>query len=180
MSYADFEEALHEMKITSSKKETAAVLSLFDKEKKGFVDFATFSKTFSPNMADLVKVEQKEVHLPNLCPNRAKLHEYGVKGAGISETVTRVRESFRPEADAKLVAPTRFSSKPAPANSFSNHRLNPSTPGFHTEKDRFVHAQGDLNSKLDFQREDKMRKTALMESKASSKRQFNDVFAQRI
>lgn len=37
-----------------------------------------------------------------------------------------------------------------------------------------------MNAKLDFQREDKMRRTALMESKASSKRAHNDIFAQRI
>lgn len=99
-------------------------MSLIDKDKKGFVDFTTFSKNFTPNMSQMVRVDQKEVHLPNLCPNKAKLHEYGMKGSGISETVTRVRESFRPEADAKLVAPTRFSAKPDPVNSFANHRLS--------------------------------------------------------
>jgi hypothetical protein len=103
-----------------------------------------------------------------------------MKGTGISETVTRVRESFRPEADAKLVAPTRFSAKPDPINSFANHRLTPSTAGYHEEAQRFSHARGDLNAKLDFQRDDKMRKTSLAESKMTSKRFFNNHFEQRI
>ena len=92
----------------------------------------------------------------------------------------KVRESFRPEADARLVAPTRFSAKPVPADSFKNHRLEANTAGYHQESNRFAHARGDLNAKLDFQRDDKMRKTSVAQSKVESKRFFNDVFANRI
>ena len=77
VSYADFEEALHDMKIDADKKEVAALVSLIDPHKKGYVDYATFSKNFSENFSKGISVPLKEQHLPNLCPNREKLHEYG-------------------------------------------------------------------------------------------------------
>jgi len=180
VSYADFEDALADMRINADKKEVAAILSLIDTENKGFVDYKTFSKNFSENLSKKIDVPMKESHLPNLCPNREKVQEYGQKGSGIAEAVSKVRESFRPEADARLVAPTRFSSKPIPANTFGNHRSEVTSPGHHKEANRFAHARGDLNAKLDFQRDDKMRRTANAESKVKSKRHFNEVLAQRI
>ena len=77
VSYSDFEEALFEMRIEADRKDIAAVLSLIDTNQKGFVDYKTFSKNFSENFSKSIKVEQKEVHLPNLYPNKEKVHEYG-------------------------------------------------------------------------------------------------------
>ena len=50
-----------------------------DRDDKGYLDFKQFSATVKPNMSDGIRVEQKEVHLPNLVPNKSKLNEYGQK-----------------------------------------------------------------------------------------------------
>jgi len=53
--------------------------NVLDPENNGFIDFQTFSKRFGVNMSSQINVEDKEVHLPNLAPNKAKLNEYGKK-----------------------------------------------------------------------------------------------------
>ena len=57
----------------------------------------------------------------------------------------------------ELVAPTRFSSKPIPTNTFLNFQPNPKSPGFISENDR-VKAVKNLNSTVGFQKEEKERK----------------------
>ena len=51
MSYTDFEDQLNALQVTASKKEVAAILNYLDKDKKGYLDFRTFSTGVTPNMS---------------------------------------------------------------------------------------------------------------------------------
>jgi hypothetical protein len=46
---------------------------VLDKDGNGFIDFNTFKDKFGPNMSKLVAVQERELHLPNLVPNKEKL-----------------------------------------------------------------------------------------------------------
>jgi len=109
-------------------------------------------------------VHDKELHLPNLVPNKEKLNEFGTKASTLRQTVKEVTTSFKPEVDQKLVVATRFSAKPAHPNTFVNHHAGSTTPGFQSETDRFRVAQrGDrtLQMKCDFQQEEAGKKNAI-------------------
>lgn len=128
--------------------------NVLDPQKKGYIDFATFSKRFGVNMSSQISVADKELHLPNLVPNKEKLNEFGTKASTLRQTVKEVTTSFKPEVDQKLVVATRFSAKPAHPNTFVNHHAGAHTPGFQSETDRFrVANRGDrtLQMKCDFQ-----------------------------
>jgi len=80
VSYKDFEDHLLANKVNVSEGEVASIMkNVLDPENNGFIDFQTFSKRFGVNMSSQINVEDKEVHLPNLAPNKAKLNEYGKK-----------------------------------------------------------------------------------------------------
>ena len=73
---------------------------VLDTDGNGFIDFSTFKEKFGPNMSRLVDVPERELHLPNLCPNKEKLHEYGKRSQSLRTSVNDVRRSFQPEMDA--------------------------------------------------------------------------------
>ena len=80
VSYKDFEDHLLANKVNVTEGEVASIMkNVLDPENNGFIDFQTFSKRFGVNMSSQINVEDKEVHLPNLAPNKAKLNEYGKK-----------------------------------------------------------------------------------------------------
>lgn len=72
------------------------------------------------------------------------------------------------------MAPTRFSSKPPPPNTFLNFQPGPKTPGFISERDRFVPKRENMNASIGFQYEDKAKKFTLQQAKAESKRNHFD------
>ena len=94
VSYADFDDKLQQLEIQSSRKDLAAVLKLLDKDQKGYLDFQNFSKGVHPGMAEAININNRELHLPNLVPNRAKLNEYAAKGKGLFNAVNEVRRTF--------------------------------------------------------------------------------------
>jgi len=51
--------------------------TVLDTDGNGYIDFGTFKDKFGPNMSKLVYVPEREVHLPNLVPNKEKIDEYG-------------------------------------------------------------------------------------------------------
>ena len=65
-----------------------------------FIDFSTFKEKFGPNMSKLVEVPERELHLPNLAPNAAKLNEYGTRARSFKTSFDQVRKGFAPEVDA--------------------------------------------------------------------------------
>lgn len=69
----------------------------------------------------------------------------------------------------ELIAPTRFSAKPLPPNTFLNFQPGPKTPGFISERDRLIAKKGDMNASVGFQQEDKAKKFALQQAKADKK-----------
>ena len=73
--------------------------NVLDPQKKGYIDFSTFSKRFGVNMSNQISVQDKELHLPNLVPNKEKLNEFGNKASTLRETVKEVTTSFKPEVD---------------------------------------------------------------------------------
>ena len=74
--------------------------NVLDTDGNGYIDFSTFKEKFGPNMSRLVAVPERELHLPNLVPNKDKLNEYGVRSQTIRNSVNQVRKSFQPEIDA--------------------------------------------------------------------------------
>ena len=66
---------------------------------------------------------------------------------------------------------TRFGAKPAHPNTFLNHKAGPNTPGYINETDRFqgMRSNRNLQTKCDFQQEDKMKRQAIQDSKVRAK-----------
>ena len=82
----------------------------------------------------------------------------------------------------ELVPATRFGAKPAPPNTFLQHQPGPNTPGFLDEANRFggMKSNKNLQTKCDFQMQDKLKKQAVAESKVWAKQQKTDQLAARI
>lgn len=80
VSYKDFEAHLLKNKIYASKPDISLLMKhVLDTDGNGYIDFSTFKDKFGPNMSKLVEVPERELHLPNLVPNKDKLNEYGKK-----------------------------------------------------------------------------------------------------
>ena len=73
--------------------------TVLDTDGNGYIDFGTFKEKFGPNMSKLVYVPEREVHLPNLVPNKEKIDEYGQRARGIRSSFDTVKQSFQPEID---------------------------------------------------------------------------------
>jgi len=95
--------------------------NVLDTDGNGYIDFSTFKEKFGPNMSKLVAVPEREIHLPNLVPNKDKINEYGNRSKGIRSSFDVVKKSFQPEIDSKLIPATRFGAKPPHPNTFMNH-----------------------------------------------------------
>ena len=125
-------------KINASKNDINLLMKhVLDTDGNGYIDFSTFKEKFGPNMSRLVDVPERELHLPNLCPNKEKLNDYGKRSLTLRSTISQVNTSFQPEIDAskynspmfshalcfalELVPATRFGAKPSHPNTFLNH-----------------------------------------------------------
>ena len=88
VSYKDFEAHLVKNKIQASKQDIGLLMkNVLDTDGNGYIDFSTFKEKFGPNMSKLVEVPERELHLPNLCPNKDKLDEYGRRCKKIGTSV---------------------------------------------------------------------------------------------
>jgi hypothetical protein len=95
VSYKDFQANLKKNKIEASEGDIALLMkNVLDTDGNGFIDFSTFKDKFGPNMSRLVAVPEKELHLPNLCPNIDKICEYGEKSKVIRTSLNEVTKSF--------------------------------------------------------------------------------------
>jgi len=139
VSYKDFEAHLAKKKIQASKADVSLLMKqVLDTDGNGFIDFKTFKDKFGPNMSKLVNVQERELHLPNLVPNKEKLLEYGKRSLTLRTSFDEVKKGFQPEIDAskyqtlqikdlcdffslELVPATRFGAKPSHPNTFLNH-----------------------------------------------------------
>lgn len=100
VSYKDFEKHLLKNKIFASQADISLLMKeVFDKEGSGFIDFARFKEKFGPNMSKQIDVAERELHMPNLVPNKEKLNEYGTRSQSLRATMSSVRKSFQPEID---------------------------------------------------------------------------------
>lgn len=87
-------------KINASKPEIAALMRHFlDENGNGYIAFSDFSKKFGPEMSLQLHVPTNELHLPNLCPNKEKLDEYGEKQKRVRQAISANRKAFQPEID---------------------------------------------------------------------------------
>ena len=101
VSYKDFEAHLVKNKINASQGDISLLMKhVLDTDGNGFIDFSTFKEKFGPNMSRLVEVPERELHLPNLAPNKDKLQEYGKRSQSLRNSVNEVRRAFQPEIDA--------------------------------------------------------------------------------
>ena len=136
-------------------------------------------------MSRSIEVEEKELNLPNLCPNKDKLMEYGERARSLRDNIKRVRDGFLPNADAsklllflltfplELIAATRFSSKPAHKNTFGNFQQDTiHMPGYISEKERLGGklAGHNLQEKVNFQQVEKEKNKKVADSKIASKK----------
>ena len=100
VSYKDFEAHLKKNKIQASQDDIGLLMkSVLDTDGNGYIDFGTFKDKFGPNMSKLVSVPEREVHLPNLVPNKEKIGEYGDRAKAIRTSFDIVKKSFQPEID---------------------------------------------------------------------------------
>ena len=110
VSYKDFEAHLVKNKINASKGDISLLMKhVLDTDGNGFIDFSTFKEKFGPNMSRLVEVPERELHMPNLAPNKDKLQEYGKRSQSLRTSVNDVRRSFQPEIDASKSCYSLFS-----------------------------------------------------------------------
>lgn len=101
VSYKDFEAHLLKNKIFASQGDISLLMkNVLDTDGNGYIDFSTFKEKFGPNMSRLIDVPERELHLPNLVPNKDKLNEYGQRSTTLRQSVYKVRETFQPEIDA--------------------------------------------------------------------------------
>ena len=101
VSYKDFEANLAKNKINASQGDIQLLMKhVLDTDGNGFIDFSTFKEKFGSNMSKLIAVPERELHLPNLVPNKAKLNEYGKRSQSLRQSVDNVRKAFQPEIDA--------------------------------------------------------------------------------
>ena len=100
VSYKDFEAHLTKNKIFASKEDVSLLMkNVLDTDGNGYIDFGTFKDKFGPNMSKLVEVPEREVHLPNLVPNKDKISEYGDRSKAIRTSFDFVKKGFQPEID---------------------------------------------------------------------------------
>lgn len=78
--------------------------NVLDTDGNGFIDFNTFKDKFGPNMSKLISVPEREVHLPNLVPNKEKAMEYSDRSKVIGKSFEVVKKSFQPEMDASKLS----------------------------------------------------------------------------
>lgn len=122
MSYKDFEAHLKKNKIQASQEDIGLLMkNVLDTDGNGYIDFNVFKDRFGPQMSKQIAVPEREVHLPNLVPNKEKICEYGKRGLAIRSSFDVVKKSFQPEIDSKLVPATRFGAKPPHPNTFVQH-----------------------------------------------------------
>lgn len=78
VSYKDFEANLLKNKIFASKGDISLLMkNVLDTDGNGYIDFSTFKDKFGPDMSRLIAVPERELHMPNLVPNKEKLNEFG-------------------------------------------------------------------------------------------------------
>ena len=82
----------------------------------------------------------------------------------------------------ELVIPTRFSSKPAPPNTFLNFQPQANSASYMSEKARVTSLTGNrfLNTNVDFQKEDKVKKLNLQQARAENKRANVETLSHKI
>ena len=73
--------------------------NVLDTDGNGYIDFGVFKDKFGPNMSRLVSVPEREIHLPNLVPNKDKISEYGMRSQAIRSSFDIVKKGFQPEID---------------------------------------------------------------------------------
>lgn len=87
------------------------------------------------------------------------MNEYMHKSNNLFSSVNEARKTFQPDPESskhlliliiyiELMAPTRFSSRPPPPNTFLNFQPAPKTPGYIPESTRLNSKH--LNTKVDF------------------------------
>lgn len=118
----------------------------------------------SERMALFDQHGSNEITLPQVsAPSKQLLEGNMKKTQTVTQTVRDVRDKFNPDHEHKLVIPTRFSSKPAPPNTFLNFQPQASSASYMSEKARVTSLTGNrfLNTNVDFQKEDKAKKLNL-------------------
>jgi hypothetical protein len=90
---------MNALQVSASKQEIASIMKHLDKDGKGYLDFRAFSTGVHPQMSSSINVNNNELHLPNLVPNKAKSNEYGQKATTLQQAVNEARKTFLPDSD---------------------------------------------------------------------------------
>jgi len=145
-------------------------MRMVDKEKKGYLDFNSFSQNFGPKMAnDLAPDPVNHTLFPkdrlNLIPNENKAKENLTYFKDFSSLKKNLVDKLQPESNRQMTikSNTRFSANPPHHNSFKNFQPELNTAMHLNENERWL--KGDLNIKVDFLQTDKSFKHAVMEAR---------------
>jgi Ca2+-binding EF-hand superfamily protein len=102
ISYGDFQQCLESIKVQASPEEVGSMMKLIDRNNKGYLSYTEFSQVFSPNMSEkLVQVPLKDVHFPNLHPNKEMNNDNLLKQTQMQNTIKEIRKSFQPDLDTR-------------------------------------------------------------------------------
>ena len=92
-------------KVFAAQEDIASLMKhVLDTDGNGYIDFSTFKEKFGPNMSKLVAVPERELHAPNIAPNKEKLNEYGQRARAFKPSFEQVRKGFAPEVDASKLS----------------------------------------------------------------------------
>jgi Ca2+-binding EF-hand superfamily protein len=108
VSHADFEGACRKLQVKADYNSILHAIRALDSERKGYLDFRTFSKRLTPGIGDRVaKMDTEresggalsELHFPDVGPSKSRLTTVMKKTGNIQQTVRDVRQSFNPDYD---------------------------------------------------------------------------------
>ena len=132
VSHQDFDDFIKSIKVKATKKEVSSIIKLLEGQNQGYLTFTDFSKVFNPRMSsELVQLNQTDTHMQNMAPSEERYRYNHKNQGGYNTRVKEIRETFKPDPDQsksiqnalfylEIVPSTRFSSKPAFANTFVN------------------------------------------------------------
>jgi hypothetical protein len=109
VSYQDLEDHLKSLKVFVTKGEFNHLITLFDKEKKGFLDFKRFSTSITPKMSqNLVEDDQEDENYMFkkdrnfLIPSKDKVQDNLRFAKTFTEKMNAIKNTLLPDKDMIL------------------------------------------------------------------------------
>jgi Ca2+-binding EF-hand superfamily protein len=198
VSYNDIKEHLNKLKVNVNDYELKKFISLVDPQKKGYLDFNSFTSVITKTMVDkLTPLENTQENFlyhrkrQNMTPNSMKVEEnieYHKSFLDKFNTITKAQ--FIPDSDTTtgictsftLIGnqpATRFGAVPEWKNTFAVYQP-PKTSGMYiSEHDRFRRSDS-MNSRIAFQKEEQEMRNTTYRAKLSTIQERQQASTERI